>query len=421
MKDINFDELDKAVNSVLEATGNKPDVPDANQVSDKPANAPASPTSAADDKPASDDKPTEATVDVPAKPAASSPVDKGRRSGRFMDVVHPSVAKKPQLMSRSGKDVKPLSGDVKPEELPVQPAAPATQGEQAKPVENTPAPESPVASIGEPDAAEPAKEPTPPAAPAPAPGNDGQNWPDPLDVHGFKYDEKDSEPNKGDDKADIEDGDVPPMAETTEVTEAEQPAAENKPAAEESSTTPFIADAKVEKRPLGAFATGEADDNAKATEEPGKTAPPEDLQQPAKVPTQVEKLPPELDKDVLAVEAGEFSSHDSKKPEEAENKPEEDESDSANQARLSGQNGQAGPTLSAAASIPQQYKEQPAESQAGKEDQTHHGFNKDYHDTPLLEPSHHGSKHAVLWIALAIIILLATGAYFAWWYLVATA
>jgi len=146
MQDIDFDELDRAVNSATQPT---PDVPAV-----------------------STEEPAAAVVPVvPSTPAAR------RSSGRFMDVVHPSsdMRTAPTVTARPA---------ARPQ--PAQPAATATE------------------------------------------------WPDPLDFHGFTGDEL--------------------TAAAPAVTE---PVAET-PAVDVSSLeSPFLTDAKVEKRPLGAFSPNE--------------------------------------------------------------------------------------------------------------------------------------------------------------------
>lgn len=106
-------------------------------------------------------------------------------------------------------------------------------------------------------------EPAPVTPPAPATNDDA--WPDPLDFHGFK---DESEP--------------------------EAPAAEEAPAPLES---PFLSDAKVEKRPLGAFSAVESAMSAPATEPtPEPEAPAAPVTEPApempvEAPAPVEEVP----------------------------------------------------------------------------------------------------------------------------------
>jgi hypothetical protein len=115
------------------------------------------------------------------------------------------------------------------------------------------------------------------------------------------------------------------------------------------------------------------------------------------------------------VEGGEFNeASDGPGPDEREEKAGKAEEPEKPEAKESEHQPAATPPV--VGSIPPQYQEQAAEEQTGH----HHMMATQDHETPLLEPPHQG-KHAVLWITLAVIILLATGAGFAWWFLIATA
>jgi hypothetical protein len=173
MQDIDFDEIDRAVNS---ASANGAPAIDT-------AVAPVAPPVA---------EPTP-VVDAPAAAPMSVPPAARRSSGRFMDVVHPS------------SDMRTTSADRLP--VPVQPR------------EDAPAP----------------------TAPAPAPEPQANEWPDPLDFHGFN-----EEPAS---EAPVE---TPVAPVVTDAPAARVPA----PSAHDMHPpleTPFLRNAVVEKRPLGAF------------------------------------------------------------------------------------------------------------------------------------------------------------------------
>lgn len=148
--EFNFEELDKAVNSLMQDT--EPDSTEpAVSASSEPAPesapsltapAPVSPEPAATIAP-SDPAPAAppATDIVPAQP---------KPSGRFMDVVHPSsdMRTPPQSVSREGKELTPSSSVQPPVEPVVSPTPPSEQ-------ELTPEPsidEAPLASPFLPDA-----------------------------------------------------------------------------------------------------------------------------------------------------------------------------------------------------------------------------------------------------------------------------
>lgn len=158
MNDIDFDELDRAVSSVITP----------NASNDTPAPQPAAPSVPAESTPA------------PATTPAPSPAAR-RSSGRFMDVVHPSS----DMRTGTG------STQSRPLDVPSRPTA-------------TPTPA--------------------PAAPRSTESSSFQ-WPDPLDMMG-----------------------------DTSTPEEKQPEAPEEPTSDESQTpmdSPFLSDAKVEKRPLG--------------------------------------------------------------------------------------------------------------------------------------------------------------------------
>ncbi len=215
-----FDELDKAVASVLGTPDNDTPTP---VEQEKPIEVP----------PARDDKPVEEKREAPTI------APRMRRSGRFMDMVH-------------------TSSDMRP----TQPTPPSAPVSELKPV-----------------ASEPIEKPH------------DYTQPDPLEFHGF---------------SDI----LPPKPVVKKEPAIEPPAEEPEedPPVEESNeplTTPFLPDAKVEKRPLGAFS-----DTPKTVEElPLLEASPlpietvETTKPEASEPAKDETLPAELHTDLLSIEA----------------------------------------------------------------------------------------------------------------------
>jgi len=112
------------------------------------------------------------------------------------------------------------------------------------------------------------------------------DWPDPLDFNGYKTekatDSEVPEQNMAQDKTD----DIPIV-----------PAADPVPPLE----SPFLPDAKVEKRPLGAFADTASLPDAPAVE-PSEQSPPDDGDRP--INTDI-PLPAELQDDLLSIESNE--------------------------------------------------------------------------------------------------------------------
>lgn len=312
MKDLDFDELDRAVNSLL-GENNQP-APEANPVVELP-----SPDSVTAQAPMQ-------TPSAPAAPVVSTPQNlvTRRSSGRFMDVVHPSSDMRgPTVPQRPATR----------EALPVQP--------QINPV---------VAQT------EPVKTEVP-----------TQSWPDPLDF----------------------------QAQSNEL--AAQPV-NNEPQENDSDLSPlespFIADAKVEKRPLGAFTDAEplasSLDLANQPQESQQPASTAILDSERPINTDV-PVPAELQDDLLSIESGEDTVSDAQ-PVEAI----------------------AQPIVTAASpvapvSIPQQYVEQPStgDQPAGSI------FDTDAYHKPIAHPKKSKSGWMMLlWIFLLIILGVGAGAAF---------
>jgi len=222
-----------------------------------------------------------------------------------------------------------------------------------------------------------------PVAEKTAPANE---WPDPLEMAGFKDDEPASAsapPEK-------------PVAETESEPQAKSP--------EEPLASPFLPDAKVEKRPLGSqapvaeeAASEAAKTNNSPQEETPKTddAPQADTQLPAAADA---KLPAELQSDLMAVEAD--THNGMPKTEEvqpmapvAEEKPVPAPSQSAAPAPAS-------VPAPGAASIPQQYREEPS---SGEKEHSAI-YDTDAYHQPLAHPAK--KKSGWLWVVWIVLILL---------------
>jgi len=259
MKDIDFDELDRAVSSVLETPADVQPAVTPTTPAAEPAEAP---------EPAATVVETPAAAEAPAEPApvetaaaAKTPLAIKRR-GQFMDVVHPSsdMTGKPEETTTTSSrttTLQPLSASVVPD------AEPTTTPD----VETTPEP-TPAADEISPDSQPPVE--TVGSAPA------DHAAPDPLDVMQTQEEAQDAAATE---TSTLEDTPVDSSAEET----AEEPVEEPAP------TTPFLADTEVDKRPLGAFSPEEA--------------PVEESAAAPNMPVTAEPLPPELQADVVAVEA----------------------------------------------------------------------------------------------------------------------
>ncbi|RWZ78970.1 MAG: hypothetical protein EOT04_02555 [Candidatus Chaera renei] len=374
MKELDFDELDKAVSAVLE-----------------PAAAPSQPAKPDTANPAPEAvEPDRSAAAAPKNDAASLVPS---RRGQFMDVVRPAAAK-PQSgiaatpVSTSGKTVQPLSPETpsaKPELEP--PESPAEVSAKTDTVSSARF-ETPAVSGPGPDTQTAA-----PERPAlDAPGDDAVSsepqWPDPLEVHGFNDGRPESEPGSSNPEDINQTSDRPESA----AADATGPARESL----------FLKDAKVEKRPLGAFATAEGAGNPPAGEEaalttetvnsPDGPAAADDYSAKDELPA---LLPPELDKDILAIES-ELKVFD----------PETRADAGGATPRHSGH--PAGPV-----SIQPQYQEKPAEASG----EARPLFDvADYHPALPVVPHGHGTKHVAVWVSVALLLLAATAAAFAYWF-----
>jgi hypothetical protein len=302
MKDIDFDELDRAVNSLIG--------PNSTSSAAKPAVVTATP----------------APVSVPVVPAPAGPLPtlnpadqlhaapvapplaQRRSSGRFMDVVHPS-------------------SDMRTSPVPPRPTV-HTEMTITPPSSATLAPE-------------PAMEPKEPVVVSP----------DLIDV---------------------------PTPLTEEVEDAPSPL-----------ESPFLSDAKVEKRPLGAFST-ETPTPVPVPVTPQPEAPkPEIVEEAAdKTDHPMEKdtpLPAELQDNLLSIEANEDTA--SKKDATPDPIPTI-----------------AFPT--AATSIPTQYAEQPSTG----DQPTGAVFNTEAYKKPMAHPKKKSGWLVVLWIFLLLIVGAGVGA-----------
>jgi hypothetical protein len=255
MKDLDFDELDRAVNSLV---GGPPAV----DVAALPAQVPL----------VTDSTP----VSVSSSPVlAAQPLAARRSSGRFMDVVHPSSDMRSSTpvaavipVSRIGAMVAPRIPSATPE--PVTPVAVATVATES------------------------------------ATGT--TKWPDPLDFHLTTTEQASSGAPSSPPPpllTDEDDSDIAKIADDI-----------NASLSKDTTTpldSPFLSDAKVEKRPLGAFST----DASTATTVPAAVTPVPVVSDPditaAEAPkTEVSDdhpigtdtpLPAELQSDLLSIES----------------------------------------------------------------------------------------------------------------------
>lgn len=320
MKDIDFDELDKAVNSLMgtaSATStagptdtSKPSLTPAGANDTPPVVGPSQPTPVA---------PSVAASPVPPVSAPRTAAPAQRRGGRFMDMVHTSsdmkTGRPSQTTSREGISVAPRQQPTDaPQTEQMVSETPAVEA-QSKPVE--------------------------------------QAWPDPLELATVPSEQ-------------TELSETSPEVELTAVPQPESAGGE------QPLESPFLTDAKVEKRPLN----------------PGTPAgEPLPVEQPVVSTNDSETprpfVPAELNSDLVAIESGE--------PKTLAVTDAAPVADSAPTAP-------AGPT-----SIAQQYREEPNSG-----DQSHAAiYDASQFQAPLSHPAK--KKSGWLWVVW-VVLLLALGA-----------
>lgn len=388
MKDIDFDELDRAVGSVLGS--------DAAVQNDSQADVPAVATVAKPDpRPSSltdsdvaslpDTAPT-TTVQTTPTATVSPAISPARKRGQFLDMVHPSadMTKTPKMPLSPRKTVTPLNSAVVADTPKPRSADEATDTSLVE----TTAPDTDITTDHVPDVDENTTD------------NNTEAWPDPLDF-------------------------AKESAEAAAVSQETQPSTaspDNEPINEQASEpaqTPFVADAKVDKRPLGAFATQEDETTSQtpteltpASEDTPEFNPEVNSVEATGVPQAVDEatgLTGETPKDedlsteghaeVLETQTAEPTpTSEETKPEvfAAPEEPKEPAKPVAASAPIAG-----------AQSIPQQYKT--AESH-GEDDEQHPLFDTEEYHQPLLTDGKKKSKKIVLIIVMLVILLILGGA-----------
>jgi hypothetical protein len=291
MKDIDFDELDRAVNSLISGDG-KPGsavvgttapvaaapVTSSEIASPEVALAPAEPV-AAPVVPVSAPTINSAPVAAPAvTPVADvQPLAARRTSGRFMDVVHPSSDMRPNSVPVTAP--KPLPATT----LLSTPIVPAV---------------TPIA----PPVVAPAPEPATPEVPTlePVPAGGARDWPDPIDFQAATTATASTAPIINATPT----SSVVPAVSSSESTPAVQPL-----------VSPFLSDAKVEKRPLGAFSATDSEPTPTPPAEPESDAPTSPIVGKEDNPIgQETPMPAELQDDLLHIESDSESTAPSNSP-----------------------------------------------------------------------------------------------------------
>lgn len=353
MTELDFDELDKAVNSLM---GDKVPAPTSNEA---PSSVPVSST-----PPPVSPTPVTSPVEplTPSKPPISRPTPPAaRRGGRFMDVVPTAPRKDPSSpVSRQGVTLQPSSSSIEPDHLKSAPAV-STESSQS------PTPSTPSGASATSD------------------------WPDPLELAASKSSDTKSEPVEASASVDL------PKSTPSFIDEETLSTSEDV-SVEEPLSSPFLPDAKVEKRPLGGAAITSTGSELMVEDE--------NAQLPA-LPKDVEPtLPEELHGDIVSIAADNSTTDPSKHlthepetemPAKKETEPAKKPAVTVTEAITP-----AGPT-----SIPQQYKEEPSSG-----DQKNGAiYDTDSYHQPLSHPAKKKSGWGwVLWILVILIVGAGGGA-----------
>jgi hypothetical protein len=406
MSEMDFDELDKAVNTLMN------DVPKAELLKTDSIKTLTIKSTLTDESRPSFDKLNSALAEVNGasaaaiqKPTVSSPSRSvapslaTRRGGRFMDVVHPSSDMKTGVTStlprsRQGVTIEPI-GKLLPRKSDDQSEAIASL------VGDVPIRSNTSVEVAEDVTANIAHT---------TPAND---WPDPLEMSEYTPAQNTSDATLEIEElvvGDVVEVEVPTNEPSTifpsdDTIEFEDP---------KSLTSPFIADAKVEKRPLGGAPVDEpghapvlgvlAADNMPTTLDPANQLPP----MPDVVGTH---LPPELQSNLMAIEAdGGTTAPAVQAREEVNTMPAPtlivESQKTPDVATLIAETKPATvevATISGPTSIPQQYHEELSTS----DESNGSIYDTDSYHQPLAHPAK--TKSGWLWIVWILLLLIAGG------------
>lgn len=370
MKDIDFDELDRAVGSALGTDDTAP--------TETPAVSVAS-TTATDNTPQDDTPPSASTDTATATPLVAKPASPARRRGQFLDMVHPSADMRSTtpLPSAVRKTIAPINVNTTPEpptEKPEEESDTASYNSYPDPID--------VKAVDDSSSSESSHDADSPVTSEDTPETQS-SWPDPIEFA--------SSAGQVEDKAENE-ADIQPSA-------AAEYVAPEEDSSTEPSQTPFVTDAKVDKRPLGAFTP--ADEDAEAPVESPHAA------DAAQLVVSPEAPAPEFSSDINSVEAAGVSQVESedvptREAPEPVATPTVEASVPVEPAPVAPEPAPSSTNDGVAQSIPQQYKT----ADVKKDDDVHSLFDtKEYHQ-PLLPDGKKKSKKGVLIVVLLVVLLI---------------
>lgn len=392
MKDLDFDELDRAVNTLMGSVSKT----DKSEPEEETKTVSITPTLPSETTPVAESASPASTLSpsvttAPTPPVSTSTPLAARRGGRFMDVVHSSSDMK--------KD-KPVSSPISRQGATIQPANPAVVPEASKSTSST-LPSEPQST--------PSVSSETPATDADTPTH--SDWPDPLEMSGFNKTE--SVETAKDEKSEKPETPEPtPLLEEGSETPVTAPASEDL----QPLSSPFLTDAKVEKRPLGGAPASSVEDAPEPDHTPvvtntdteGTVNDPKD-QLPPSIEEPKKELPPEYQGELVAIESGstevpvppKTEETEEKKPEVKPAKPDSHPT-ALLEAKTEDDHAFTGPT-----SIAQQYKEEPSTG-----DQNNGAiYDTEAYHKPLAHPAKKKSGWmVVLWILVILLVGAGAGA-----------
>lgn len=388
MSDIDFDELDREVSKLV---GNS-----------KPDNQPSEPTETKEDAGQAVETHEAPPVENTSPMIGQSAVDEGeydstiaiKPRGRFMDMVHPSSD-----MAKEGAAVSQLSAGTERQSITPLSDSDSLQGnlsgdDMKSDIDDTSSKKEELVTASHEGGDR--EEPTSPT-----------DMPDPIDVHESLSDTDLRIENETPDEQEVK-----PDVDTT----PDMPVVGVKSDAGTPEIGPFVADAKEEKRPLGQFSDTVEPEKSESDKEIDKILSQEDNGEAEgdKPDTVQYNLPPELEKDLVAIEAGESpdeilsSVEDKDDTEKTEKKEEKTEEDSVKDDDISKKLDDTSAALLASGSIPQQYKIAIKEKAGIKDDDNSQLFKAEHYETSPAKKSHHKSKVASVlqWFFIIVGIIL---------------
>ena len=356
MTDLDFDELDKAVNSLMgdvPAPQAKTSAPESSNVPEVYTAEESAPAVSAVETPVSS---TPASVSPAVRPTPSLAV---KRRGQFMDVMHPSAdMKTPSRAPRSTAIVSRQGVTL----------APAVEAPSEVPAADQSTPEKTPETL---DSQSDTTLDTPVSSPS---------WPDPIDI----AQQQDS----------VSASEATPVAEALATEDSAQSDTV------EPLSSPFIPGAKVEKRPLG------------QAQPSGSTA--EDVEAPAQIDidTTEATLPTELSGDVLAVESNELKTEEAVPAAEVAPAPEVETPKETPEPVSVPSEPPVSETPEGPASIPPQYK-----TDENGDEPAEHSALYDAVNTHVASPAKKKSGWLVPVAIIGLIILGCAGGVFIYYYL----